>query len=1127
MAYLAPIHRGTSVRHAIKVNLLSPDKQSLVLAKSNRLEIYNQTPDGLELAHTRSLYGKVTMLERLHPANASTEHLFVGTDRYMYFTVSWDSQTRQLRTEKSYQDQAEKTARDSQTEDQCLIDPTRRFMALLLYDGIVTILPILQQGKKKGTDEPGTLGDPVPARISDLFVRSSTFLHPRRQDAERLKLAFLYEDNQQKVCLHVRSLEYSAGGSGEPGSADLEKVVCARDDLELGASHLIAVPAPAYGLLILAETSITYLDDVNGGILSNILEEATQFVAWAQVDNQRWLIADDSGKLYLLMLLLENGGDVAGWKLDAIGQTSRASVLVYLDGGYLFVGSHQGDSQVVTIQKQGVEVVQTISNIAPVLDFTIMDMGNRSGEGQTNEYSSGQARIVTGSGAFQDGSLRSVRSGVRLEELRILEEMDHATDLFSLRSSDSSGNVDLLVVSFVGETRIFQFQADGEAEEKTEYKSLSLSEGTLLAADLPDGRLLQVTASSARLIELESGSVLSEWSPSDGHPITAASANDRNLALSVKGLETFVLDLKENLEALANRQFVDGQIACLHVPRVSSDICIAGFWQSAVVAILKIDTLETMQKVVVSDEAVSVPRSILLAQILPEQPPTLFIAMANGEVITFSTNLTNFALSSKKVTVLGTQQASFKALPRSDGLSNVFATCEHPSLIYGSEGRIVYSAVTAEEASCICSFDSEAYPDAIAIATPEDVRIALVDTERTTHVQTLPVGETVRRLAYSPKLKAFGIGTIHRSLRQSQEVVKSHFKLADEVLFKELDTYALNEEELVESVIRADIREDSGELVERFVVGTAYLDDEEPDSIRGRIIVFAVTSERTLKVITELPVRGACRALGFISGNIVAALVKTVVIYSLEKSHLHKRATYRTSTAPIDIAIHGSQIAIADLMKSVSVTSYIPGSAGLDDTLTETARHYQTAWGTAVAHVGEDTWLEADAEGNLMVLHQNIGGVTSDDRRRLEVTSEMRLGEMVNRIRTFEVSETDSRTPAPVTPKAFMGTVEGSIYLFGLIAPTHRDLLMRLQAALAPMVGSLGHVPFNTYRAFKNQVREAEEPYRFVDAELIEGFLDLKAELQESVVGGLGEVGVKAGGVEGVRELVESLRRLH
>ena len=214
-------------------------------------------------------------------------------------------------------------------------------------------------------------------------------------------------------------------------------------------------------------------------------------------------------------------------------------------------------------------------------------------------------------------------------------------------------------------------------------------------------------------------------------------------------------------------------------------------------------------------------------------------------------------------------------------------------------------------------------------------------------------------------------------------------------------------------------------------------------------------------------------------------------------------------------------------MKSVSITSYARGSLGLDDTLTETAHHYQTVWGTAVACVGEGMWLEADAEGNLMVLHQNTGGVTSDDKRRLEVTSEMRLGEVVNRIRSIEVNEMDSRAPAPVTPKAFMATVEGSIYLFGLIAPTHRDLLMRLQAALAPMVGSLGNVPFNTYRAFKNQVKEAEEPYRFVDGELIEGFLNLTEELQESVVGGLGEVGVAAGGLEGVRELVESLRRLH
>ncbi|KAK4696555.1 DNA damage-binding protein 1, partial [Lecanoromycetidae sp. Uapishka_2] len=881
------------------------------------------------------------------------------------------------------------------------------------------------------------------------------------------------------------------------------------------------------GLLIVAETSISYLDEVEGEILSQPLEEATQFVAWTQIDTQRWLLADDFGKLYLLMLLLDDDNEVTSWRLDVIGKTARASVLVYLDEGYMFVGSHQGDSQYVKIQEQGVELVQTISNIAPILDFTIMDMGNRSGEGQTNEYSSGQARIVTGSGAFQDGSLRSVRSGVGLEEQGILGEMSHATDLFSLHSSYSRDKVDVLVATFVGETRIFQFQSDGGVEETAEFMSFSLSESTLLATDLPNGRLLQVTGASARLIDSENGMVLSEWSPHTGITLTAASANLDNLALSVAGLEVVILDLKRDLKVKARRHFAEeGQIACVHVPFSSPDLCIAGFWQSGSVAILKVDTLETVQKVLVSDDAVSVPRSILLAQILPDQSPTLFIAMANGEVITFFLDVTKFMLSSKKVIVLGTEQASFKALPRSDGLSNVFATCEHPSLIYGSEGRIVYSAVTAEKASCICSFDSAAYPGAIAIATPEDVRIALVDTERTTHVQTLSIGETVRRIAYSTKLKAFGIGTIHRSLRQSQEIVQSRFKLTDEVMFKELDTYELNEEELVESVVRADLREGSDDLVERFVVGTAYLDDEHENSIRGRIIVFAVTTERTLKVITELPVKGACRALGVIDGKIVAALVKTVVIYSLHNYHLEKCASYRTSTAPIDITIYGNQIAIADLMKSVSVTTYTPGKNGLDDTLVETGRHFQTAWGTAVARVGEDTWLEADAEGNLMVLKQNVAGVTVDDRRRLEVESEIRLGEMVNRIRSFDV-EVDTKNPSAVVPKSLMGTVEGSIYLFGLIAPSHRDLLMRLQTALAPLVQSLGDVPFNAYRAFKNQVREAEEPFRFVDGELVEAFLDLSGQAQEGIVEELGEVGKAGGGVEGIREMVEGLKRLH
>ena len=629
-------------------------------------------------------------------------------------------------------------------------------------------------------------------------------------------------------------------------------------------------------MLVLCETSICYLSDVNTDMVRKSLDQATQFVAWTSVDDQRWLLADEYGKLYFLMLILDNENQVADWNLDLIGQTSQASVLIYLDGGLVFIGSHYGDSQVFRIQKE-IGLVQTlVENIAPILDFTIMDMGNRSGEGQINEYSSGQARIVTGSGAFGDGSLRSVRSGVSLEEQGTLPDLDYATELFALRSKPDIEFDDILVVSFVSETRIFQFQPDGEIEEQTSFKGFNMAEETLLASNVKNGHILQVTASVVILIDTEKGIAVSRWTPPDAQHITAASANDLSLALSLGGEEAVVLDIKQQLKPKARRAFPqEGQIACIHVTEIN-DVCIAGFWQSATILILKTATLETIGQDSVSEDPVSVPRSLLLSPILAGQDPTLFVAMANGEVITFSVNMDNMKLSSRKAIVLGTQQANFKSLPRSDGLSNVFATCEHPSLIYGSEGRIVFSAVNADKATTVCSFHSEMYPGAIAVASPEDVKIAQIDTERTTNVNSLPVGQTVRRLAYSPKLKAFGLGTIHRSLRETEEIVKSYFKLADEVMFEILDTYPLYEEELVESVTRADIREDSGEYLERFMVGTAFLEDEQDEAVRGRILVFAVTTERSLKLVTEQPVKGACRVLGCINGNIVAALVKTV-----------------------------------------------------------------------------------------------------------------------------------------------------------------------------------------------------------------------------------------------------------
>lgn len=636
------------------------------------------------------------------------------------------------------------------------------------------------------------------------------------------------------------------------------------------------------GLIVLGETTIKYIDDNANDLISRDLDEATVFVSWEKVDSQRWLLADDYGRLFFLMFVLSNEGHVEGWKLDYLGTTSRATVLVYLGGGILFVGSHQGDSQVLRIGNGSFEIIQTLSNIAPILDFTVMDLGNRTSENHTHEFSSGQARIVTGSGAFDDGTLRSVRSGVGMEELGVLGEMDHVTDLWGLQVETTGDFLDTLLVTFVDESRVFRFSADGEVEEVEEFLGLSLAESTLVALNLPGGRILQVTEKRALVADLESGMVIFEWTPPAQKIITAASANDVNLALVIGGQILASFDIQHEAHLITQKDLgLDHQLSGVTVPSKPSGVCIAGFPQSAKVSILSIKDLSELQSKSLGPTGESFPRSVLVAEVLAIGQPTLFVSMADGSIITFSLDPENYSLSGMNKLILGSEQPTFKKLPRGDGLFNVFATCENPSLIYGSEGRIIYSAVNSEGAARICHLNTVAYPEAIAVATARELKIALVDKERTTQIQTLKIGSCVRRVAYSPSEKAFGLGTIDRKLKDGTEVVNSHFVLADEIMFRRLDALELKPEELVESVIRAEFpagKDEQGKdrMKDRFIVGTAYMDEGREESIRGRILILEVDHGRKLTQVAELEIMGACRALAMLGDRIVATLVKTV-----------------------------------------------------------------------------------------------------------------------------------------------------------------------------------------------------------------------------------------------------------
>lgn len=1085
MAYVAPVHKPTSIRHALRIRFLSPDHEDLVLAcvpsrppppgpsplcadllassKANRLEIWRLTADGMTCLHTKLIYGTIAMLQRLRPKDRGTDLLFIGTDRLQYFNVAWNPDTNQLDTvEQPIEDTAERYMRHSQSQNKCLVDPTGRFMAMHLWEGVLNVFRL---PTRKGATTKLVALDQV--RLTELWMKASTFLH---SCTGHPKIAFLYRTqlDHDEARIAVYRLTKDDGGS-DVSSFDPHK------DRELNrvipdpyASMLIPVPfveekryhvrnkegarAHLGGVLVIGETLLTYFDSLTYSSVSSPLGQPKIYVAWAEYDDVHYFLADDYGRMDMLTIetkleptgLVVTGLNVTALKHnDALILTSRASTLVYMGNDTLFLASHHGDSQLfhVDVESGAMVLLKTLSNNAPILDFAIMDMGNREGDSQLgNAFSSGQARIVAGCGAYRDGSLRSIRSGVGLEDEGVLDEIKGARGLFTLRSYEAP-KVDTVVISFITETRVLRFDAYGGIEEVYSFQGLVLDRETLLATDLANGQVLQITPQSVTLLDPETGVAVSTWDAPEGRTITAASANSKWALLAVDGTTLVSLDLLSDLATKTEDTAHDpatgtsDQISCLHASRDPQDFAVVSWWASGTISIVDLTSLKPIhgESLRQTEDSASVPRDIVLVQLHPPDVagPTLLVAMDDGNVVTFNVALKGFALSDRKSVILGSSPARLHVLPQDDGTCNVFATTEHASLIYSAEGRIIYSATTADDATYVAPFDSAAFPGSIVLSTDSHVRLSHIDKERLTHVKVLPVQETVRRVAYSPGLKAFGLGCIKKELVQNEEVITSAFKLVDEIVFQELGKpLALDAStslEMVECVIRAELADSSGALAERFIVGTSFIVDEsaEDRDTRGRILVLGVGEDRQVYQIVSHNLKGACRCLGVIGERIVAGLSKTVVVYNYAEDtavsgSLQKVAAYRLTSFPVDLDVSGNMIGIVDLMQSLSLVEFVPPLDGAQAKLEERARHYQAAWATSVCHLDESRWLEADAQGNIVVLQRNMEGPTEQERGRLEVTSEMNIGEQINRMRRLQVASVEK---AIVHPKAFLGSV--------------------------------------------------------------------------------------------------------
>ena len=119
-----------------------------------------------------------------------------------------------------------------------------------------------------------------------------------------------------------------------------------------------------------------------------------------------------------------------------------------------------GDSKLIKLEEQISEdgdfftELESFANTGPIVDMCLMDLERQ-----------GQSQVVTCSGAYSDGSLRIIRSGIGVDEHANIE-MPGIKGVWSLRASDKSLFDKFVVLSFLTETRVLAMEDGEEVTQK-------------------------------------------------------------------------------------------------------------------------------------------------------------------------------------------------------------------------------------------------------------------------------------------------------------------------------------------------------------------------------------------------------------------------------------------------------------------------------------------------------------------------------------------------------------------------------------------------------------------------------------------------------------------------------------
>lgn len=439
---------------------------------------------------------------------------------------------------------------------------------------------------------------------------------------------------------------------------------------------------------------------------------------------------------------------------------------------------------------------------------------------------------------------------------------------------------DLLVLSFVNETRLLRFGEEEDSIEEIDSLPGFIQDRATLGAYFAAGVALQVTKDG---VFTSNGA---QWT-AEGKSVTVAAHLQDALALGLSGGELAVLRITADGQfQLQGSASLPQEIACLTLfadGQGQTQIA-AGLWSTQAIYIYALSDLSSPLS------SVTVPSSYLLRSVVvcpfSDGNRTLFVGLGDGSLTSYTLDeASTIREDTRKAVTLGTRPVTLDLFDTDQGPA-VFVSSDTPTIISRSNARFTFASVNLRSISAFTTFRSAAFGQALVLAAPDSLRIGRIEGSQRMHIRTILLGaDQPRRIAWSANLKAYGLLCIREEIDKSTgtELRSSSFKIVNES-FDILFDYALEDEEqgMAVSVIQL-----GSPPTDHFVIGCSTTLPNEKQSKRGRIVAFSFNEEGTFKEVGSADAKGAPYALAQASEGRLAATINAEVRHFVSLENLN------------------------------------------------------------------------------------------------------------------------------------------------------------------------------------------------------------------------------------------------